>query len=356
MCSKYIVGDAKVTKIAVLFTCFNRIEKTTACIESVECAAQTADVAIEWYITDGGSSDGTTDVLSSHIRRDAQNESVKGNILPTDVNNSNTNDTNKHSLHYQTEDGVFYSQGMRKCMEMLDASESSGSFDYIMLVNDDVEFFEDFLVKMLDYSAKIGPNKVIVGATCACSTADQDKVIVGATCACPNTEQNENCDMRTKSMSDSDITGNRIQSYGGVRYKCKPGSSLSIKYSTVSIDDSDKSCNTFNANCVLIPWKIYSDSPRFDEHFIHGLGDFDYGLSLKGEKISSDFYVGICDNNSKAGTWMDATLPVSERLSKLNSIKGAPTKQWFYYLRKHFGIAPALIHSMSPYIRILLGK
>ena len=348
------------TKIAVLFTCFNRIEKTRACIDFVECAAKSAGVAIEWFITDGGSSDGTVSALSKHNCND--NNSTASSITPVNdsVVKSNITPANdsvvKDKIHFQVEDGVFYSQGMRKCMEMLDASESSGSFDYIMLVNDDVEFFEDFLVKMLDYSAKIGPNKVIVGATCACPTADQDKVIVGATCACPNTEQNENCDMRTKSMSDSGITGNRIQSYGGVRYKCKPGSSLSIKYSMVSIDDSDKSCDTFNANCVLIPWKIYSSSPRFDEHFIHGLGDFDYGLSLKGEKISSDFYVGICDNNSKAGTWMDATLPVSERLSKLNSIKGAPTKQWFYYLRKHFGIAPALIHSMSPYIRILLGK
>ena len=342
------------TRIAVLFTCFNRIENTFACIESVECAAKSAGVAIEWFITDGGSSDGTVSALSKHNCND--NNSTASSITPV-------NDTlAKSNIHFQVADGVFYSQGMRKCMEMLDTNESAytnslskdnihtdsnsdksdSPYDYVLLVNDDVEFSEDFLVRMLDYSAKIGPDKVIVGATCACSNTTLN----------PDTS----CGTSTESMSDSGITGNRIQSYGGVRYKCKPGSSLSIKYSMVSIDDSDKSCDTFNANCVLIPWKIYSDSPRFDEHFIHGLGDFDYGLSLKGEKISSDFYVGICDNNSKAGTWMDATLPVSERLSKLNSIKGAPTKQWFYYLRKHFGIAPALIHSMSPYIRILLGK
>lgn len=340
------------TRIAVLFTCFNRIEKTRACIDFVERAAKSADCVIDWFITDGGSSDGTVSALSKHNCND--NNSTASSITPV-------NDTlAKSNIHFQVADGVFYSQGMRKCMEMLDTNESAytnslskdnihtdsnsdksdSPYDYVLLVNDDVEFSEDFLVKMLDYSEKSGLNKVVVGATCTCPTTNPDA----------------NCDTCSKSMSDSGITGKQIQSYGGVRYNNKPGSTLSIKYSMVSIDDTDKSCDTFNANCVLIPWDIYSSSPRIDEYFVHGLGDFDYGLCLNGEKISSDFYVGICNNNSKSGTWMDSSLSRSDRFKKLNSVKGAPTRQWFYYLRKHFGIAPALIHSMSPYIRILLGK
>lgn len=287
-------------KIAVLFTCFNRIEKTRACIDSIERAAKSADCSIDWYITDGGSDDGTVEMLSGK------------------------------NVHLSVEQGAFYSQGMRKSMEALDENIQDNSlpegktgepggqpqfYDYVMLANDDVEFFDDFLSKLMAYSDKIGAQKVIVGATCT-------------------------------SRPDA------IQTYGGVRYKSKS----SIKYSMVRIDDSDKTCDTFNANCVLIPWDIYKTSPRMDKYFVHGLGDFDYGLCLKGEKISSDFFVGVCDNNSKEKTWLDTSLSRCERFRKLNSIKGAPTKYWFYYLKKHFGLKQALIHSLSPYVRIILGK
>ena len=38
------------------------------------------------------------------------------------------------------------------------------------------------------------------------------------------------------------------------------------------------------------------------------------------------------------------------------SVKGAPFKQWFYFLKKNFGIFTAVIHAFTPYIRIILKK
>lgn len=273
-------------KIAVLFTCYNRIEKTRRCINSLRAAAQSANCEIHMFITDGGSSDGTLEVFSD-----------------------------EKDVQFCINEGAFYSQGMLSCMKLLD-NRHSETYDYIMLVNDDVNFYEDFLVKMLEFSSKYDNKAVIAGATC-------------------------------------DSTTEKTQTYGGIRYV---KSNLSVKYETVLINDSDKSCDTFNANCVLIPGNIYNESPRFDKHFIHGLGDFDYGMCLKGKIVTSDFFVGTCDNNSKSGTWMDTSLSVLERIKKLNSVKGSPTKQWFYYLRKHFGVCAAVLHSISPYIRILIGK
>lgn len=279
-------------KIAVLFTCFNRIEKTRACIESIECAAQNADCELNWFITDGGSADGTIEELSG---------------LPR--------------INLVVSKGAYYSQGMLSCMNLLDKN-SPLQYDYVMLVNDDVDFYEDFLKKILSYSCEYGHNKTIVGATCS-------------------------------NNAPSKIDNESSQTYGGIRYA---KSALSVRYSMVSIDDADSSCDTFNANCVLIPIDLYIKSPRMDAHFVHGLGDFDYGMCLHGDKITTNFYVGKCENNSKSGTWMDTSLSASKRIKKLNEVKGSPTKQWFYYLRKHFGLCSATLHSISPYVRILLHK
>ena len=288
-------------KTAVLFTCYNRMDKTIKCIESVEKAASLIGDDVEWFVIDGGSKDDTVRLLEM-----------------------------RSNVHVRVATGAFYSQGMRFCMDMLDnfVEENEATFDSILLVNDDVSFYDDFLGRMLELSAsdrfaENGENIVLVGATCH----------------------------------------DAKQTYGGVRYRSissygkNPKSLLgSVKYDMVKTDDDSLRCHTFNANCVLIPWNVYRISPRFDENFVHCLGDFDYGMCLKGSIYSTDFYVGDCASNSAAGTWTDKSLGRSERVKKLNEVKGAPTKQWFYYLNKHFGPIRAAVYSISPYVRIILGR
>ena len=377
-------------RIAVLFTCFNRIEKTIGCIESVERAAYLAGAEIEWFVTDGGSSDGTAEMLHFLAGHENVYDAIKSEVLrdkgfkdsPVVVN---ANIDSK--MHARVEKGAYYSQGMKACMQMLDdvctkavgtvgydseegarfsesaeifgnsepdecfrmlktAAGTGSRFDYVMLVNDDVEFFEDFLVKMLKYSENAGENTTIVGAACA-----------------------EVGDKSFDANGDESKRKNRVQTYGGIRYNARPKEyntgflnliksllPVSVKYKMVTIGENDLRCDTFNANCVLIPWEAYEASEKMDKHFVHGLGDFDYGLCLKGEKLSTDFYVGVCANNEKSGTWMDTELVKYERVRRLNGVKGAPTKQWFYYLNKHFGFMSAVVYSISPYVRILLGK
>lgn len=293
-------------KIAFLFTCYNRRLKTKACLDSIiramsYCATRGIEIEDSWYITDAGSSDGTVEMLKNII------------------------DTSKMHLRVEN-DNVFYSVGMRMCMEMfLDDYGNrleKGNADYCFLINDDVEFYEDYLYRM-------------------CESADKNSgcAIVGAT----------------------DFEGK--QTYGGVRYIngvnrkfCIP---QSIRYEMVSVNDACKDCHTFNANCVMIPGNVVSLCGAMDRKYMHSLGDFDYGLCIydKGVKIvSTGYFVGSCSNNSKSGGWMDRSLPRRERIRKLNSVKGAPTKYWFYYLKKHFGLATALVHSISPYIRVGLGR
>lgn len=202
---------------------------------------------------------------------------------------------------------LFYSGGMRKAMEYARANTEA---DFYVLANDDVIFEEGILDKL--------------------SVLDRSKVYVGAM-----RDQKGNC------------------SYGGIKYYS------GIHYNTVTPDSSDRSCDTFNANFVVVPSDIFRSVPIMDEHYIHSLGDFDYGLSIKkaGYQIEVlEQYVGICDNNSALGTWNDKTLSVRDRIRLKESVKGAPFKPWFYFLKKNFGLGYSLIYSITPYIKIWLGR
>jgi len=285
------------SKIAFLFTCHNRIEKSRSCIESVRKAIafageNGADISEEWFVCDAGSSDNTAEMLKSHGSK----------------------------IHIREVDGAtYYSQGMRICMEMV--QNTVFEFDYIVLVNDDVLFYEEGLGKAL-------------------TELRNDIVTVGAT----------------------DYEGS--QSYGGIRYiKAVSGKRSilprSVKYRRVDIKDSSKACDTFNANCVIIPSKIFYSCPMIDKRFIHGLGDFDYGMMISEAGFvieTTDYFVGSCANNSKENTYQDVKLSRRDRIRRLRDVKGAPTGPWFYYLKKHFGITTAIVYSISPYVRILLGR
>lgn len=290
-------------KIAFLFTCYNRIEKTKACVESITRAMEYCsknDIIVEdlWFVTDAGSTDGTAGMLKELI--------------------------GASKLHLREGDSdLFYSSGMRESLKMLCETGLAKEVDYYFLINDDVSFYEDFLYRML----------------CEVKDSQADACLVGATCA----------DGR--------------QTYGGVRYlKWKGKKSLlpaSVHYTMVGINDKDRSCHTFNANCVMLPAKTIEACGAMDGYYNHSLGDFDYGMCIckSGFLINtSTFYVGQCQNNKREGTWNDRSLSRVQRIKKLNSVKGAPTKYWFYYLRKHFGVTTAIAHSISPYVRILLGR
>ena len=220
-------------------------------------------------------------------------------------------DHRKASISILNGDGsLFYSGGMRKAMEY---AQREISADYFLLINDDVSFDEKVIDNIIEQKRGLA-----------------DIVFVGAT---RNSEGK--C------------------SYGGIKYN------RGIHYSTVSPSSPDRSCDTFNANFVFIPKEIFVKVPIMDSHYKHSLGDFDYGLSIKkcGYRIEVlEQYVGVCENNSSAGTWLDTSLSRRERIKKKESVKGAPAGQWFYYLKKNFGLGKAIVSSITPYVRIIIVK
>ena len=184
----------------------------------------------------------------------------------------------------------------------------------MLLINDDVEFYDNVIDKLIDYSNNYA-DTVIVG----CTENDVGKL-----------------------------------SYGGIKYKSK----FSTKYHKVGIDNREE-CDTFNGNCVLIPYNIFKECGTYDKVFIHNFAEFDYGHTIvkHGYKIfSSDFYIGSCNNNGKKGSWYDTELSRKQRLKIKESFKGAPLKVVWHYYMKNFNIFMAIRCSISGYIRILLNK
>ena len=277
---------SSVIKVTVALTCYNRKEKTKRCIKSL--MMNNPHCEFSFVIADDGSTDGTYEMLTS--LRD------KGCLI--DV--------------LQGKGKWYYSGGMNVALSYV-KKNLGNSIDYVMLINDDVEFLDKTIEHMIVQSKK-QDNSIIVGV-----------------------------------MKDD----NNNISYGAIKYI------RGIRYKKFGTEDWNKPADTFNANCVLIPVKIFLENDVIDPKYKHSLGDFDYGLSLKrkGAKIySSKKIIGICNCNTIENSWRDKTLSRIERLKRKESIKGSPSKEWFYFLNKNFGMKYAIVGSITPFIRILIKK
>ncbi len=270
-------------KIITIFTCFNRKEKTENCIKTLSAGNPQTDFT--FVAVDDGSRDGTPDMLRGMDGYDIR-------VLEGDGN-------------------LYYSGGMRLGMEY--ALREIKDADYLLMVNDDVDFYPEAIEKMV-----------------AQSKEQRGAVIVGAMC---------------------DQAGNL--SYSAVLYE------TGLHYRRVCLSEWEREADTFNANAVLVPYEAFLKVGAMDEHYIHSLGDFDFGLSLKKKGYSihvSKEYVGVCNNNPTTNSWTNPSLKRMDRLRKKENPKGAPFGPWFYFVKKHFGLLLALKSSITPYIRILIGK
>lgn len=206
----------------------------------------------------------------------------------------------------------YYSGGMRLGIES--GKECCNKYDWILFFNDDVVFFPHAIERLKAFA--IGKNEIIVGATCG-----------------------ENGEL----------------SYGGVLKT----SSFKPAFRVGMSQESRLYCDTFNANCVLLPKEVFKVLPNIDSQYTHSMGDFDYGLEARKSGIPivvSDFFVGRCINNKIEGTWRDIHLSRKERLKRKEEPKGLPRKEWFYFVKKHFGVISACFNTVIPYVKILIRK
>lgn len=275
--------DINAKTLAVLLTCYNRKNATINCIEKLIPQLEQANVEYMFYICDDRSTDGTYEYLKEKL-----------------------------SMHviFQSSGNLFWSKGMHLVMK----KASFDSYDYYLMVNDDVDFRDDALETMLRNYREAGARCGIVGATKA--------------------------------------TGTEKYTYGG-RDKDER---------LVLPEESNRECVWANWNCFLIDKEIVQKVGIIDGKYQHAWGDFDYSYRMQkaGYKIYvADKCVGRCDLNSLHGSFRDKTVKRTVRLRKLFSPKGMP---FYSYMRYHTkiwgwqGIFRYLYGYMSLVGYILLGK
>ncbi len=236
--------------------------------------------------------------------------------------NDNSTDGTKDFLESRREvtviqgDGnLYYSGGMRLAISAAKKRLFQKKYDYVLFINDDV-FFHEHAISQLIHELG-GESAIMVGAT-------EDK--------------------------------NGEYTYGGVIKK----SNWRPKYEHVMTRGQKMRCDTFNANCVLIPEKIFVSLDNIDPVYVHSFGDYDYGFaaSRKGIKIYvSGFFVGYCEHDhSIENTWKDVTLSRRERVKRKETALGNPKKIWFYFLKKNYGLACAILYIINDYVKILLKR
>lgn len=261
-------------KIAIIMTVRNRKNVTKVAIESI-VNANKSKFDLYFYITDDGSTDGTDKML----------EKIKEKYK------------NYTFIITKADGNQYWCGGMRisygKALQ-------NNNIDYYLWVNDDVEFFDDFLDTLMeDYNFLNNKyDKFLI--TGAAKDKITGKVTYGA----------------------RKINLKKIKSY--FKVLLEPNSEV-------------QECNLINGNCVLINKKVANCVGNIDERFIHAEGDYMYGLKLielGGKCFLTSKYIGYCSRNSEKNTWKDESLSPIKRIKIKHDIKFQIPKLHIIYLKK----------------------
>lgn len=280
--------------VAVVMTVFNRIEKTSKCIDSLLAENANDKFRFSFYITNDGSNDNTSEVLAQY---QAQFPEVSFSVLNGSGN-------------------LFWNKGM-----FLAYGEAlKSNVDYYLWVNNDVIFRKGFLEKIInDANAAKKQSKLIM----ICGSVSK--------------------------------MGSNEWSYGGVK---NLSTINPYKRQTVIPNGAIQECDCVNGNCLLIPYETAVCIGNLEERYEHGFGDFDYGYKLKsqgGKNFVASEYVGYCDRNSDVGTWKDPSVPFMMRIKKKNRPNGQPYKSHKLFLKKWFP-KRWLYYLWKPYIGIAVSS
>ena len=275
--------------IAVIMTCHNRRDSTMLCLKALHRQDCDETIHIEVYLLDDGSTDGTSDL-------------VRGEYPDTHILNG--------------DGSLFWNRGMH---ESFLAAMQKG-FDYYLWLNDDSILYDYSLSVLLNTHAllkKQGHECAIIGS------AMQDPVSHKFT-------------------------------YGGVkRHKNRWGR---VRLERIEPANEVMRCDATNGNCVLIPAPVVEKVGNLDKIYLHRGGDHDYCFRALQQGCSvwlAPGYLGTCEDNSIEGTWEDTSLPLMDRIRKLNTPRGYLFPDYAIYLRRHRGPWWP-VHLVWPYVKIVL--
>lgn len=283
--------------IAVLLTCFNRKEKTLACLRSLyethkECQSP---IEVEVFLTDDGSSDGTSEAVSS-----------LSPFFPLTL--------------LKGDGSLFWNGGMNNSWR---AAIKKGGFDGYLWLNDDCvvlkEFWED-LVRADEYSiATYGKRGIYVGSTCE-----------------PDRE---------------------TFSYGGFNYINK----WTLKDELIHPDGkSFQECQCAHGNITYVSHEVVESRGVLCDEYHHGGGDHDYtylAYCIGKPVLIMPHYAAVCENNhiGKTGSVLFEGKNLRERLEFLKSPLGLNIQNTLLFQKRCFPHRYMLVLIMS-YLKAVFPK
>ena len=120
--------------LAVIITVYNRKDKTIKCLQDIYGQKKDANTNIYVYITDGGSTDGTVELIHQ-------------NFPQVDV---------------AVVEGVFWNRGM---FHSWNRATSKQAYNYYLWLNDDVKLYDNCIQELIDASEAKDDQSIIIGAT-----------------------------------------------------------------------------------------------------------------------------------------------------------------------------------------------
>lgn len=268
--------------------CHNRRENTLSCLRALKRQSISERLLIEVYLLDDGSTDGTSEAV--------RNEFSNVHVIEGDGN-------------------LYWNRGMHTSF----AAAIKEGFDYYVWLNDDSILYENAFEVLLHSSAQLKNS----GIECA---------IIGS------------------AMQDP-VSGKFT--YGGVkRYRVRWGR---IKLERIAPANEMIQCEASNGNCVLIPAIVAKTIGNLDPVYLHRWGDHDYCFRALKHGCSvwlAPGYLGTCEKNPTDGTWEDVSLPILDRIRKLNSPRGYQFRDYVVYTWRHRG-SWWLIYLIWPYLKIV---
>jgi GT2 family glycosyltransferase len=263
------------SSLAVVMTCHNRRDKTLACLRRLFDQSDLPEgLSIAVYLTDDGSSDGTSEAVRSAYPDVC--------VLKGDGN-------------------LFWNRGMRAAWD--DALK--GDYDFYLWLNDDTLLYPSAVKALLDTHRALGANGNDVNIV-AGSTQDGDTGVL--------------------------TYGGVVQSSRWHPLKLnlvEPSSSLPLPCDTVN-----GNCVLIPRSVVQ---RVGNMDPFFTHGMGDYDYAFRARAEGCAVWVAPGF-VGTCSRNSLKNSWMDGELRLLQRLKKLNQPKGLPLREWRVFTMRHTGI------------------
>jgi GT2 family glycosyltransferase len=277
-------------RLCALLACFNRRDKTLACLRALQASTGVDDVRMSAILVDDGCTDGTAEAVAA--------EFPWVRVLRVGA----------------SEEALFWCRGMHRAFS---AALEMGHDHYLWL-NDDTMLERDAVARLLAASARlrrqVGAAVIVVGSTRDAATGT---VTYGG-------ERRPSAwrPFRVERLQPAS-TAQRCDSMTG----------------NIVLIPADVALRVGNIDAVF-------------EHSM-GDTDYALRARRRGVQVWVDAGThGACSDNSPVGTWCDASQPLRVRWRDMLGRKGLPWRSWLVFTRRHAGpLWP--IYFASPYVKVL---